>query len=203
MQQQTLSSPDDLNRRVAVVDSHPFRAALLLEGLHEAGYTGTIWIQNMANLMRQLQDANPDALVIGLENPSQGSLEHMFEVSRAVRRPVAMFVDQSDPKTTAAALDAGVSAYVVNGLKKERVCTILEMAILRYKASAQLRDELERMKTELQERKLIERAKGVVMKQKNLDEAGAYALLRRTAMNQNRRIASVAQQIVSATKILD
>jgi two-component system, response regulator / RNA-binding antiterminator len=194
---------DDKSIKIAVVDSNQLRAQVLLEGLAEAGHMAVTWIHDMSGLMRQLYTIDPDVVVIGLENPSRDSLEQMFQVSRAVRRPVAMFVDQSDKDTTAAALDAGVSAYVVDGLKKERISAILDMAVIRFNAVARLRDELERTKTALEERKLVERAKGIIMKQKNMDEASAYALLRRTAMNQHKRMSDIAQSIVTAAEILE
>ena len=53
----------------------------------------------------------------------------MFQVSRAVKRPIAMFVDQSDAAAIEAAVDAGVSAYIVDGLKKERIKGILDLCI--------------------------------------------------------------------------
>jgi two-component system, response regulator / RNA-binding antiterminator len=194
---------DDKSLKIAVVDSNQLRASVLLEGLREADYLAVTWIQDMSGLMRQLYDVDPDVVVIGLENPSRDSLEQMFQISRAVRRPVAMFVDQSDRATTAAALDAGVSAYVVDGLKKERISAILDMAVIRFNAVARLREELERTKTALEERKLIDRAKGIIMKQKTMDEASAYALLRRTAMNQHKRMSDIAQTIVTAAEILE
>ncbi len=122
----------------------------------------------------------------------------MFQVSRIVRRPIAMFVDQSDRGTTEAAVDAGVSAYIVGGLRKERVKDILELCISRFNAVARLQDELDRTKNALEARKIIDRAKGILMQAKGLSEEQAYALLRKTAMNEKRKIADVAQAVITA-----
>ena len=137
-----------------------------------------------------------------LENPNRDQLEHFFQVSRSVKKPVAMFVDRSDAGAIEAAVDAGVSAYIVDGLRKERVKPILDMAISRFNAFSRLSSELAEARSELAERKVIERAKGILMKLKKLDEPAAYALLRRTAMNENRKIADVAQGLVSAYSLL-
>ena len=110
------------------------------------------------------------------ENPSRDVLEQMFQVSRIVRRPIAMFVDQSDRATIEKAIDAGVSAYIVDGLKRERVRAILDMTISRFGAFERLRVELEETKSALKERKVIEKAKGILMKSRGLDEEAAYAL---------------------------
>ncbi len=161
--------------KIAVVDVNELRASVVLDGLRDAGHHDLTWIQDVSGLMRQLSEINPDVVVIDLENPSRDNMEQMFEVSRAVRRPVAMFIDESDRTTMEAALDAGVSAYVVNGMKKERISAILDIAVMRFNAVARLNTELERTKIALGDRKIIERAKGIVMKQKSLDETAAYA----------------------------
>jgi len=129
-------------------------------------------------------------------------LEQMFQVSRIVKRPIAMFVDQSDTASIQASVDAGVSAYIVDGLKKERMKHILDLCISRFNAFSRLQDELERAKSALEERKVIDRAKGILMKAKNLTEEQAYALMRKTAMNENKRIAEIAQSIITAADLL-
>ena len=115
----------------------------------------------------------------------------MFQMSRAVRRPIAMFVDQSDAASIEAAVDAGVSAYIVGGLHKGRIKSILDLCISRFNAFARLQDELDRTRSALNERKVIDRAKGILMKAKNLPEPEAYALLRKTAMNENKKIVEI------------
>ena len=144
---------------------------------------------------------DPDVILIDLENPSRDVLEQMFQVSRAVRRPVAMFVDQSDAASIEAAVDAGVSAYIVGGLRKERVQNILDLCISRFNAFSRLQDELDRTRSALEERKVIDRAKGILMKAKNLTEETAYAMLRKTAMNENKKIAEVAQSVITAAEL--
>jgi response regulator NasT len=112
-----------------------------------------------------------------------------------------MFVDKSDAGMTEQAVLAGVSAYVVDGLKKERIKSILELTISRFKAFNLLRDELDRTKQQLEERKLVDRAKGILMKQRNMNEEEAYALMRKAAMNENIKLAEVAQSIITAAKL--
>ena len=113
-----------------------------------------------------------------------------------------MFVDQSDAESIRLAVDAGVSAYIVDGLKKERIKTILDLCISRFNAFSRLQDELDRARSALDERKVIDRAKGILMKAKGLSEEEAYALMRRTAMNENKRIADLAQSVVTAAELL-
>ena len=188
--------------RILIVDQNVMRGSILEDGLREAGYSTVIVVRDMQNLMRRIVDNDPDVIFIDLENPNRDVLEQMFQVSRCVRRPIAMFVDRSDTDMIEAAVDAGIGAYVVDGLKKERVKSILDTAVSRYNAFSKLRDELERTRAALDERKLVERAKGILMKERGMSEEAAYALLRRAAMNENRRISEVAQSVVTAARLL-
>lgn len=187
---------------VVVIDENDVRSAILEDGLREAGFVGVTRLSDTTNLMRQLVSLDPDVIIIDLENPSRDVLEQMFQVSRSVSRPVAMFVDQSDSEMTNAAMDAGVSAYVVDGLKKERVKTIVDMAISRFNTFSKLRTELEEARTELADRKVIERAKGIMMHTRKISEDEAYTLLRRTAMTQKKRLADIAQSVITAADLL-
>ena len=192
----------DSSPKIVIVDESPIRAAILEEGLREAGFTGVAHISEMQNLLARIYALDPDVIVIDLENPSRDVLEQMFQVSRAVRRPVAMFVDQSDTASIQASVDAGVSAYIVDGLKKERLKPILDLCISRFNAFAKLQDELERTKSALEDRKVIDRAKGILMKLKGLTEDEAYVLLRSTAMREKKKIGEIAQSILTASELL-
>ena len=188
---------------IAIIDENPVRAAILEDGLREAGHTAIARISEMTDLLTRIYALDPDVIVIDLENPSRDVLEQMFQVSRAVRRPVAMFVDQSDSASIQAAVDAGVSTYVVDGLRKERIKPILEVTVRRFHAFAKLQDDLSAAREALAERKVIERAKGILMKSRGLSEDDAYGLLRRTAMDQKRKLADIAQSVVTAARLLD
>ena len=191
----------DHSLKIVIVDKNPVRAAILEDGLREAGHVHVVRIAETSHLLARIYAIDPDVILIDLENPSRDVLEQMFQVSRAVKRPVAMFVDQSDSASIEAAVDAGVSAYIVGGMRKERVQNILDLCISRFNAFARLRDELERTRTALDERKAIDRAKGILMKAKNLSEQDAYTLLRRTAMNESKKIADVAQSVITAAEL--
>ena len=127
---------------IVIVDPNRVRASIIEEGLREAGYGHVTVISDMRELLRQIVDAEPDVIFIDLENPNRDVLEQMFQVSRNVHRPIAMFVDRSDTPSIEAAFDAGVSAYIVDGLRKERVKPLLDVTISRFNAFNKLRDEL-------------------------------------------------------------
>lgn len=188
--------------RLLIVDQNVLRSSILEDALREAGYRDLIVVRDMQNLLRRIVDEEPDVILIDLENPNRDVLEQMFQVSRVVRKPVAMFVDQADRRSIEAAIDAGVGAYVVDGLRKERVQSIVDMAISRFRAFDKLRAELDDTRQQLADRKLVDRAKGVLMKQRGITEEQAYGLLRKAAMNGNLRVAEVAQSVITAAELL-
>ncbi|PSH68680.1 two-component system response regulator [Phyllobacterium brassicacearum] len=188
---------------IMIFDENRIRASIIEEGLREAGHDRVVVIHDIVGLARQIEVIGPDVIVIDIETPNRDMLEHLFQLTRSVRKPIAMFVDRSDSSSIEAAVEAGVSAYVVDGLKKERVKPILDMAVSRFKAFSRLQQELADAKSALEERKIIERAKGILMKSRKLSEDDAYALLRQTAMNEKKKLADIAQSVVMAAAILE
>jgi two-component system, response regulator / RNA-binding antiterminator len=191
---------------ILIIDENRLRASVIEAGLRDAGYIELTVVHDVVGIARRIADIEPDVIVISLENPNRDMLENIFQLSRAVQRPIAMFVDRSDQAAIEAAVDAGVSAHVVDGLKRERVEPILDMAISRFNAFSRMARELQEARSELENRKLIDRAKGILMSTRGLSEADAeadaYALLRNTAMNQNRKIREIAESLITASGLL-
>ncbi|MCO4319465.1 ANTAR domain-containing response regulator [Phyllobacterium sp. 21LDTY02-6] len=187
---------------IMVFDENRIRASIIEEGLREAGHDHVSLIHEIDGLARQIERIQPDVIVIDIETPNRDMLEHLFQLTRIVRKPIAMFVDRSDSSSIEAAVEAGVSAYVVDGLRKERVKPILDMAVSRFRAFSRLQQELADAKTALQERKVVERAKGILMKSRQLTEEEAYVLLRQSAMNEKKKLSDIAQSVVLAANLL-
>lgn len=190
--------PSESNLNILVIDADPERAAIVERGLIEAGFLRASIIHNTADLISRIEALQPDVVIIDLGNPDRDTLEQMFQISRAVRRPIAMFVDKSDSAMIHEAIDAGVSAYVVDGLSSTRIRPLVETAISRFQAFDRLRQERDEAQAKLADRKVIEKAKGLLMKSKGLSEEEAYATMRSTAMKQNRRLVDIAQVVITA-----
>lgn len=187
---------------ILVIDENAIRASIIEEGLNEAGHLNVRVINEMQGVARLIETMDPDVIIIDIENPNRDMMEHMFQLTRMISRPIAMFVDRSDTAAIEAAVDAGVSAYVVDGLKKERIKPILDMAVSRFNAFSRLQRELVEARNALEERKVIERAKGILMKMRGLSEEEAFAVLRQTAMNEKKKLADIAQSVVTAAGLL-
>ncbi|WP_420962940.1 ANTAR domain-containing response regulator [Brucella sp. IR073] len=187
---------------ILVIDENAIRASIIEEGLREAGHARVTVIHEVQGVARIIETLQPDVIVIDIENPNRDMMEHLFQLTRSVSRPIAMFVDRADSASIEAAVEAGVSAYIVDGLKKERVKPILDVAVVRFNAFSRLQRELADAKSALEERKIVERAKGILMRMRNLSEEEAFALLRQTAMNEKKKLAEIAQSVVTAAGLL-
>lgn len=192
----------DSSLKILVVESDEVRAREIIDALKDGGWSDVLVIATSTALERTLKQHNPDIVLIDLANPDRDTLEHLSLVSNARNRPVAMFVDHSDEVMTQAAIAAGLSAYVVNGLQKDRIKPVLETAIARFRMVAKMQSELDAAKQALTDRKTIDRAKGLLMRARKISEDDAYGLMRKTAMDQGRKVIDVALALVTAAELL-
>jgi response regulator NasT len=188
--------------KVAVVDESAARASIIVEGLAELAGCELFVLTDRQDLLSQIEKIAPDIVLIDLGNPSRDVLEEYFVVSRALARPIAMFVDESDDDAIAASIDAGVSAYVVDGLSANRIRPLLDLAVRRFNAFARLQSDLAEAKGKLAERDTVDRAKRILMDSKKVTEPEAYGELRRKAMSSNKRIFEIADAVVTAHELL-
>lgn len=188
--------------RILVVQHDPDRTGMLTAALTEAGETEVTVAPSDSRLASRIAQLRPDLVLIDLANPSRDLLEELTLASSPTDRPVAMFVDRSDPALTRAAVEAGVSAYVVGELRADRIRAVLDAALARFHMFQKLRAELDATRAALEQRKIIDRAKGVLMRARGISEDEAYALMRRAAMEKGRKIADVAAAIVTASELL-
>ncbi len=187
---------------IVVVENDKSRAMAIVDGLRETGGHEIHVLAEQSGLARSIANLAPDVVLIDVANPSRDSIEELALASGPLERPVAFFVDHSDTNMTKTAIEAGVSAYVVDGLQNDRIKPVLDAAIARFQLFQRMRIELETTKQALEERKVIDRAKGLLMKARGISEEDAYALLRKTAMDQGKRVADIAIALVTAADLL-
>lgn len=188
--------------RIAIVDESATRASIIEEGLISLPDSEVFVLNDRQQLLARMAEIDPDIVLMDLGNPSRDVLEEYFAVSRALSRPIAMFVDQSDDDAIAASIDAGVSAYVVDGLSANRIRPLLDLAVRRFNAFSRLQTDLAEAQGKLAERHSIDRAKRILMDSRGVSEPEAYAELRRKAMSSNRKIADIAEAVVTAHDLL-
>jgi response regulator NasT len=188
--------------RIAIVDESAARASIIEEGLAKIENCEIFVVTERRGLIARIGEIAPDIVLIDLGNPSRDVLEEYFAVSRALARPIAMFVDRSDDESIAASVEAGVSAYVVDGLSAHRIRPLLDLAVKRFNAFARLQADLAEARGKLAERETVDKAKRILMNSRGLAEPEAYAEMRGAAMNQGKRIADIAEAIVTAHALM-
>lgn len=187
---------------VLLADDDPERAAIVEPALREAGYEVFTVVDSTTDMVAQVRARQPDVIIIDRDSPDRDTLEHVCMITRDDPRPIVMFTQDRNRAMMREALEAGVSAYVVDGLSAERVRPIVEVALARFEQWQALRHELDRAQNSLAERKLIERAKGIVMKQRGGSEEEAYRALRKLAMDRNQKLAQVAENVIAMAELL-
>lgn len=188
--------------KIVLVESDPDRARMMIDGLTELGDYQITVLGDLFGLARKIADINPDAVVVDVMNPTRDVIEELTIATDPEGRAVTIFADQSDTALMRMALEAGVSAYVVNGLAPERIYPIIETAAVRYNMYSRVKKELETTRAALADRKTIDRAKGVLMKARGIDESEAYRILQKAAMDQGKKIAEVSAALISASELL-
>ncbi len=188
--------------RIAIIDESAARASIIREGLATQPDCEIFVLTERRGLVARIGEIAPDIVLMDLGNPSRDVLEEYFAVSRVLDRPIAMFVDESDNESIAASVEAGVSSYVVDGLAANRIRPILDLAVMRFNAFARLQRDLADAKGKLAERESVDKAKRILMDSRGLPEAKAYAEMRKAAMNQGKRIADIAEAILTAHRLM-
>ena len=188
--------------KVMLVDGNAERSNSLKDQLVTTPGTEVVCVDSSKDLMGQVRQHAPDVIIIEMASPDRDTLESLRTVNRETPKPVVFFAEHSDHDTTQAAINAGVSAYIVDGLSTSRINSVMDVAIANFKAFQRLKTELEDTKMRLQDRKDVDKAKGILMEHRNLNEEDAYQLLRKMAMDRNMKIGDASRNFVAAMSLL-
>ncbi|KFC69837.1 ANTAR domain-containing response regulator [Massilia sp. LC238] len=189
-------------QRDAALAGQAQRSAALRIGLLESGYDLVASLPADVFLPERVAQLQPDMIIVDSASDARDVLEHIVIATRDARRPIVLFTEDDAPASMDAALDAGVSAYIVAGLQAERVKAVLDVALARFRREQKLLDELEGTRQKLAERKTVDRAKGLLMTRYRLTEDQAYQRLRSMAMNKNLKLAEIAQRLIDVEDLL-
>jgi response regulator NasT len=191
---------DSMPLRVLVADSNSERADALAEKLQATDATEVLRLPPGASIADVVSIAAPDVIIVDMTLPDRDALEDIRAANSHAPRPVVMFVDRDDPGFMEEAIAAGVSSYNVVGMTLPDVKPIVAAAIAIFRRHRQIEEELAQAKAAIEERRMLERAKAILMRRRGIGEPEAYRWLRRKAMNESRRIADVAAELIAADR---
>ena len=170
--------------------------------LEQVGYSVVAEVFEPRRICDAVRTRQPDVIIIDTDSPSRDTLEHIALLSETEPRPIVMFASDRESDTIREAVQAGVSAYIVDGLAAERIKPIIEVAMAHFQSFQAVRSELALVKSKLIDRKTVERAKGVLMKARSIEEDEAYAALRKMAMERSLTIGEVSRQFLAVSDLL-
>lgn len=188
--------------RIMLVDDDKTRSETLEQALSEHGHLVVARLSANANLVAAVTQYQPQVVLLDVESPCRETLNSLGQVHRENPRPVVLFAARSDAETTKRAVQAGVSAYIVDGLHSSRISSVLEVAIARFELHQGMQSELDKAHSRLNDNRDIEKAKGLLMKRRGIDESEAFSLLRRMAMDRQKRLGDIARMLLGAADVL-
>ncbi|MDU9390274.1 ANTAR domain-containing response regulator [Pseudomonas japonica] len=188
--------------RILLIDDTEKKVGRLRAALVEAGFEVIEESGLTIDLPARVETVRPDVILIDTESPGRDVMDQVVLVSRDLPRPIVMFTDEHDPGVMRRAIQAGVSAYIVEGIHARRLQPILDVAMARFESDQALKAQLQARDQQLAERKRIELAKGMLMKMRQCDEEQAYTLMRRQAMSKQQKLIQVAEQIIAMSEML-
>jgi response regulator NasT len=188
--------------RILLINDTAKKVGRLKAALVQAGFEVIDESGLTIDLPARVEAIRPDVVLIDTESPGRDVMEQVVLVTRDQPRPIVMFTDEHDPNVMRQAIQAGVSAYIVEGIQVDRLQPILDVAMARVESDQALRAQLSARDQQMAERKRIELAKGLLMKMKNCNEEEAYTLMRRQAMSRQQKLIQVAEQIIAMHDML-
>jgi len=179
-----------------LVDADAERARSVKRGLEATGCTVVAVAPDAAALSERARQTGAEIIVCELDDPSRDTLESMQALHRDAPMPVVLFAAKAGPDQVQSALEAGVAAYVMEGLEPGRLRPVLDVAIRQFRAHESLRAELASARQTLAERDMVDRAKQRLMRERGLSEPEAHRRLRRMAMDRGMKLANIAASIL-------
>ena len=187
--------------KLILVAEQPGQNEDYIEAAGRAGWE-VVCESGYAQTPAEVTELNADAVVLIARRVNEAVLQVIRIFNSAHPLPVVLYTEDSLQQSIRDAVNAGVSAYVVDCRDASRIGTHLDLAVIRFAESQQLKKELHKAKTSLAERNTVDRAKGIIMRQRNVSEDAAYKMLRKLAMDRNRRIGEVAGEVIAAAEVL-
>lgn len=187
--------------KVLVIDEFD-EDRLIENSLKQYGYEIATLKLKALNLLEVVKTLLPDVVILNLYSPDQSVINMMRDINQHHSVPVVMFAEDQQTETINQVIKAGVSAYIVDGLEPKRLKAIIDIAIARFKEQQQLKDELKKTKTQLEDRKLIDRAKAILIQSQGYTEDQAYHALRKMAMDRTVSVGEMAKNLIVMAELL-
>lgn len=186
--------------KIALIDDDLDRASFIKQSLSSHGFdvVACLMIDHLNH--QHLQQLIADVILLNIDHPHRDIIEscvNQFDL------PTVLFTKNTHRETIKNAIEAGVTAYIVDGIDPDKLESILEISIEQFKKHQKLIKDLNETKCKLADRKDIEKAKVMLMQLKNIGEEEAFALLRKNAMSHRMTMGEMARRLLDAQALLE
>lgn len=185
--------------RIALIDDDRERAQFIYESLvqHDFYVTARLIVNTLD--MVKLENIHVDIILLNMDHPQRDIIESCVS---QYSLPTILFTQNANKETIKSAIDAGVTAYIVDGINPTKLHNIMEISIEQFRKHKQLLDDLKDTQDKLADRKDIDRAKALLIQLHTLSEEKAFALLRKNAMHHRISLGDMARRLIDAHKLL-
>ena len=170
--------------------------------LHKLNFQAVTLRSDSLDINKITNEIMPQIIVINSEKVTHPIIEFVQQLNQTYARPIILFSEDPDTQSVNKVIKAGISAYIVSGLESKRIKSIIDIAAARFKEQQQLKTELKKTRSKLEERKLIDRAKGILIKTRGFSEDEAYHTLRKLAMERNIALGEMAKNVIAMAELL-
>ena len=191
----------ETNLRVLIADEDEDALDVLRATLEHLGHEVMPFAVSVREAAELISREDPSLTIVMVHQDDEHALSLISEAVEFASGPVIATVRDGDADFLARAAEHGISAYV-QGTEPEAVQGAIEVALRRYRETAQLAGKVDQLEGALQRRVVIERAKGILMERHSTDEREAFELLRENARSSSRRVIEVAQSVVDGHALL-
>ena len=188
--------------KVMLIEDSSTSSSIVYNTLIDEGYDAPIKVGSSDDIFKKASDAKADMIIVNVIEPDSKLLTQLKYISELYPVPVVIFSEKGESDVIQSAVQAGVSAFIIDGLSEKRIKPVLNVALARFSNYSKLREELAKTKETLANRKIIEKAKGLIMQQRNCTEDEAYTLLRKIAMDRNQKLSDVAKSLLELSSLL-
>lgn len=190
-----------LETRILLIDDSAERVVFLNRILNECGYEYVTSCAPTDIILDHVSKFNPEVILIDVFSPSRDTLEQLTTIRDVNPRPVVLLSQDDNMQTIEAAFKCGVTAYVSRDVTRSQAKPIIDTAMITFASFQSLKNELDEVREELQQKKIVEKAKGILISDYDLSEEDAYQRLRKFAMDRKRSMSDVANQIIEIKKL--
>jgi response regulator NasT len=188
--------------RVLIADDESIRLMSLHTQLTALGHRVVAEAPNGEEAVALAEIARPDLAILDIRMPGMDGIEAAERITQSRPIPIILLTAYSDEQLVARAAQTSISAYLMKPVAEDDLLPAISLALARFRQFQALQQEVTDLKDALESRKVVERAKGILMRRLDLSEEEAFRRLQKQSQDTNRRLAEVAQALITADQML-